>query len=215
MPTCQKHQIRISSFIVCSILFNSGVTLCSPKGLCAVSAKAVTVRRCPHSGVVEDFLARQPVFVTKMTVTQKPKVEKSIPRCEMGRLSKGYKGAFDKIWVPVEKKRSLGPKSEFLGPKRSPFLDSNHILATTGKSCANKKVPFSEINISLLADFGCLFKKKKRIFGQKDTFWPNIKMVVSPLFRLGPVQWFSDMCVPELFWAHIDLAGLFGALLVG
>ena len=34
------------------------------------------------------------------------------------------------------------------------LLSSNHVLATTGKSCANKKVPVSKINISLLANFG-------------------------------------------------------------
>ena len=31
-----------------------------PKGLRAESARAVTGRRCPHSGVGEDFLARRP-----------------------------------------------------------------------------------------------------------------------------------------------------------
>jgi len=28
------------------------------------------------------------------------------------------------------------------GPKKSSFLSTNHVLTTTGKSCANKKVPF-------------------------------------------------------------------------
>ena len=32
------------------------------KGLRAESARAVTERRCPHSGVGEDYLARQPFF---------------------------------------------------------------------------------------------------------------------------------------------------------
>ena len=33
-----------------------------PEGLRAESARTVTGRRCPHNGVGEDFLARQPVF---------------------------------------------------------------------------------------------------------------------------------------------------------
>ena len=48
-------------------------------------------------------------------------------------------------------KWSFGPKSEFLGPKKHTLLGSNHVLATTGKGCANKKVPFSQIDISLFS----------------------------------------------------------------
>ena len=36
-----------------------------PKGLCAESARAVTGRRCPHSGVGEDFLGHRPGPLTK------------------------------------------------------------------------------------------------------------------------------------------------------
>ena len=43
-----------------------------PKGLRAESARAVTGRRCPHSGVGEDFLVCQPVFFTKRAVSWKP-----------------------------------------------------------------------------------------------------------------------------------------------
>ena len=39
----------------------------------AESARAVTVRRCPHSGVGEDFLARQLFLSTKTTVTNMTK----------------------------------------------------------------------------------------------------------------------------------------------
>ena len=35
---------------------------------------------------------------TKTAVTRKPKVEKSIPRCKMDRLSESYKWAIDNIW---------------------------------------------------------------------------------------------------------------------
>ena len=71
------------------------------------SARAVTGKRCPHSGVGGDFLARRPA------------------------------------------KMEFGPKSRVFGPKKNTFLGSNHVLATTGKSCANKKVPFSQIDISI------------------------------------------------------------------
>ena len=60
---------------------------------------AVTGRQCPHSGVGEDFLRHRPFFsFTKTSVTRKQKVKKSILRCEMNSLSKGYKRAFDNIW---------------------------------------------------------------------------------------------------------------------
>ena len=36
-------------------------------------------------------------FFTETSVTRKQKVKKSIPRCEMNRLSKGYKRAVGKI----------------------------------------------------------------------------------------------------------------------
>ena len=45
-----------------------------PKGLGAESARAVTGRRCPHSGVGEDFLAHRPGPLTKMGVTREGKV---------------------------------------------------------------------------------------------------------------------------------------------
>ena len=47
----------------------------------------------------------------------------------------------------------------FGAKKKNSLLDSNHVLATTGQSCAKEKVPFSQIDISLLADFGCFFGK--------------------------------------------------------
>ena len=47
------------------------IELSSPR---AESARAVTGRRCPHSGVGEDFLARGMGPLTKTGVTQKQKV---------------------------------------------------------------------------------------------------------------------------------------------
>ena len=47
-----------------------------PKGLRAESARALTGRRCPHSGKGEDFLTGQPDFFTETVVTPEEKVEK-------------------------------------------------------------------------------------------------------------------------------------------
>ena len=63
--------------------------LSSPKGLRAESARAVTGRRCPHSGEGEDFLRGQPDFFTETAVTPERKVEKSLPRWEINRHVEG------------------------------------------------------------------------------------------------------------------------------
>ena len=60
-----------------------------PKGLRAESARAVTGRRCLHSGRGEDFLSRQPNFSTETAVTPERKVEKSFPRWEINRHAEG------------------------------------------------------------------------------------------------------------------------------
>ena len=38
-----------------------------------------------------------------------------------------------------------------------------------------KKVPFSQIDISILADIGCYFLEQKRIFGPFSAFRQNVK----------------------------------------
>ena len=43
------------------------------------------------------------------------------------------------------KNRIFGPKTEILGQKKAPTFDSNHVLATTGKSCSQKKSAFAQI----------------------------------------------------------------------
>ena len=62
------------------------LALSSPR---AESARAVTGRRCPHSGEGEDFLSRQQDFFTETAVTSERKVEKSFPRWEINRHDKG------------------------------------------------------------------------------------------------------------------------------
>ena len=60
-----------------------------PKGLRAESARAVTGRRCPHSGKGEDFLTGQLNLFTETAVTPERKVEKSFPRWEINRHVEG------------------------------------------------------------------------------------------------------------------------------
>ena len=60
--------------------------LSSPR---AESARAVTGRRCPHSGRGEDFLSRQPDFFMETAVTPDRKVEKTFPRWEINRHVEG------------------------------------------------------------------------------------------------------------------------------
>ena len=50
------------------------IILAGPKGLRAESARAVTGRRCPHSGVGEDFLVHRPGPLTKTGVSRERKV---------------------------------------------------------------------------------------------------------------------------------------------
>ena len=78
---------------------------------------------------------------------------------------------------PYEKTDFRAKIRIFGAKKKHPLLSSNHVLATTGQSCAKEKVPFSQINISLLADFGCYFGKK-RIFGPFSAFRQNVKTAV-------------------------------------
>ena len=60
-------------------------------GPCAERARAVTGRRCPHSGVGQDFLPRRRVTLTKTAGTREQKVEKLIRRCQIERIAEGYK----------------------------------------------------------------------------------------------------------------------------
>ena len=70
-------------------------------------------------------------FLTKTAVTRKQKVEKSIQRCEIDRLAEGYKQAIYEIRVQKQK-TDFRAKIRIFGPKKHPFLDSNHVLATNG-----------------------------------------------------------------------------------
>ena len=68
----------------------------------AESAKAVTGRRCPHSGKGEDFLTGQPDFFTETAVTPERKVEKSFLKINqnLGRMAKiGFLDQNPKFWA--------------------------------------------------------------------------------------------------------------------
>ena len=58
--------------------------------------------------------------------------------------------------------KKFGPKSGFL---KHSLSTPDHVPAICVKSCENKKVPFSHINISLLPVFDFFW-------GQKMDFWP-------------------------------------------
>ena len=79
-----------------------------------------------------------------LSVTPERKVEKWLPRQEMNGLSEGYKQAVDQNWGRMAKIGFFGPKPRFWAQK-NPLLNSNHVLATTGKSCSKKKVAFAQI----------------------------------------------------------------------
>ena len=67
-------------------------------------------------------------------------------------------------WVPWQKTDFLA-KNRIFRTKKRLHLDSNHVLATTGKSCANK-VPFSYTNFGKFWVIFCEF------------FWPINRFLV-------------------------------------
>ena len=72
-----------------NLLFSPRAKRADPKGLRAESARAVTGKRCPHSGEGEDFLTAQLNFFTETALTGEQKVEKSIPRWEINCHAEG------------------------------------------------------------------------------------------------------------------------------
>ena len=119
-------------------------------------ARAVTGRRCPHNEEGEDFLSRQRDFFSETAVTPEQKVEKSIPRWEMIGHSEGYKWVIDQNRGRMAKMGFFGQKPRFWAQKKDSLLWGNHVLATTEKSFAKKKVAFAQIIITqniILGDF--------------------------------------------------------------
>ena len=150
----RSHHCLCLSLTCWLLLFRLYPARAGLKGLCADSARAVTGRRCPHSGEGEDFFSRQPDFFTETAVNRERKVEKIDPKVgnepSLRGLQMGHRpklGSYGKIGF-------FGQKPRFWAQKKGPLLSSNHVMATTGKSCSKKKVAFSQINISLIGNFG-------------------------------------------------------------
>ena len=85
----------------------------------AESARAVTGRRCPHSGEGKDFLTRRPSFFYEYSHNSGSKSRKLIPRCNMNRLSKGYKRTVDKILGRMATNGCSGQKPSFWAKKKT------------------------------------------------------------------------------------------------
>ena len=85
LPLFASHNPPLGAAIVFSTVYETNC-LSSPR---AESARAVTGRRCPHSGRGEDFLSRKPIFFTETAVTPERKVEKWFPRWEINRHAEG------------------------------------------------------------------------------------------------------------------------------
>ena len=117
-------------------------TLSSPR---AESARAVTGRRCPHSGRGEAFLSRQPDFFTETAVTPERKVKKWFPRWEINSHAEGLKWVIDQNRGRMAKIGFLDPKPKFWAQKKESLSRIHHVLATTGKSCSKKKSAFAQI----------------------------------------------------------------------
>ena len=75
--------LRLGTYL-CQQKIAHGSSFIQP-GARAQRARAITGRRCLHSGEGEDFLMGQLNFFTKTAVTPERKVEKSIPRWKINR----------------------------------------------------------------------------------------------------------------------------------
>ena len=99
------------------------------------------------------FYASTRYFFTKAALTQERKVAKLFPRWEINGLSEGYKQAIDQYWGLCfgHNRKKLFKKKGWLFPNKYQSLKKFWV-----------------------------FLGIKRIFGQKNTFRPNVKTAVSP-----------------------------------
>ena len=71
-------------------------------------------------------------------------------------MPRAKNGPSTKIGVVWQKSDFLTKTRDFGPKKKRSLLDSNHVLATPGKSCSKKKVAFAQIIIThniILVDF--------------------------------------------------------------
>ena len=108
-------------------------------------------------------------FFTKTAITRNEKWKNRSEGWKWTVSPRATNGPLTKVGGRMAKIRFLGRKLIFRAKKKHSPLNSNHVLATTGQSCEKKKVPFSQINISLLQILGVFFWEK-RTFGQKKHF---------------------------------------------
>ena len=116
-----------------------------PKGLRAESARAFTGRRNSHSGRGEDFWRGQPIFFTETAVTPDQKVKNRSQGGKLTVMPRAKNGSSTKIEVVWQKLDFLAKNQNFGPKKRRSLFNSNHVLATTGKSCSKKKSAFAQI----------------------------------------------------------------------
>ena len=99
----------------------------------------------PTGGRGEDFLSRRPDFFTETAVTPERKVEKSFPMWKLTVMPRAKNGSSTKIGVVWQKSDFWAKNQNFWPKKRHSLFNSNHVLATTGKSCSKKKSAFAQI----------------------------------------------------------------------
>ena len=107
------------------------------KGLRTESARAVTGRRCPHSGEGEDL--------RKLLYLRNGKSENGFQGGKLTVMPRAKNVSSTKIGV-VWQKSDFWTKNRNFGPKkRRSLLGIHHVLAMIGKSCSKKKVAFAQI----------------------------------------------------------------------
>ena len=113
--------------------------LSSPRAR-AESARAVTGRRCPHSGTGQDFLARNGPNRTKTGVTRQRSERFGRAQRLNGANAEGYKRPVDKNRGPISKNGFSGRNPEFLAPQKkytfqfSPCSGHDRAELSKGKS---------------------------------------------------------------------------------
>ena len=93
---------------------------------------------------------RRTDLLAETAVTQKRKERFGRAQRLHGLNVEGYKPLFAKNWGPIAKNGFRGQNTNFWAKKKSTLLTTNHVPAMAGQSCLKKKVPFFQMNISLL-----------------------------------------------------------------
>ena len=130
-----KHCHNLGLRILLWLYLNQRYLFTYPKGLRAKSTRAVTGKWCPHSGLGKNLLSK----------------------------IRSYKQVIDEVRGPKAKNGFSGRNTKLWAQKKRPLFDGHHVLAMTGQSCANKKVPSKRI-------LGVFFLGKNRFSAKKALF---------------------------------------------